>query len=79
MRFATLEVNGRQFVAAVSADGTQYCEAGRLFQEGFAVADIEENTVQFYNLTPFTNAITKAETRPLFFLDGTIAEEPTDA
>ncbi|RYE63816.1 MAG: FAA hydrolase family protein [Oxalobacteraceae bacterium] len=31
MRFATLEVNGRQFVAAVSADGTQYCEASRLF------------------------------------------------
>ena len=31
MRFATLEVNGRQIVAAVSADGTQYCAASRLF------------------------------------------------
>ena len=31
MRFATLEINGRQVVAAVSADGTQYCEASRLF------------------------------------------------
>ena len=43
MRFATLESNGRTFVAAVSADGTQYCEASRLFPsfEGDMAALIE--------------------------------------
>lgn len=29
---------------------------------GFAIADFEEGTVQFYNLIPFTNQITEAET-----------------
>ena len=43
MRFATLESNGRTFVAAVSANGTQYCEASRLFPgfEGDMAALIE--------------------------------------
>jgi 2-keto-4-pentenoate hydratase/2-oxohepta-3-ene-1,7-dioic acid hydratase in catechol pathway len=30
MRFATLELNGRQVVVAVTPDGKQYCEASRL-------------------------------------------------
>ncbi|MDB5761131.1 MAG: hydrolase [Herminiimonas sp.] len=30
MRFATLEINGRQTVAAVSEDGQSYCEANRM-------------------------------------------------
>jgi 2-keto-4-pentenoate hydratase/2-oxohepta-3-ene-1,7-dioic acid hydratase in catechol pathway len=45
MRFATLEINNRRFVAAVSADGTQYCEASRLFPgfEGDMQALIERH------------------------------------
>jgi hypothetical protein len=31
-------------------------------EPGFAIADFAHGTVQFYNLTPFTNVITEAET-----------------
>jgi 2-keto-4-pentenoate hydratase/2-oxohepta-3-ene-1,7-dioic acid hydratase in catechol pathway len=43
MRFATLEINGRDVVVAVTPDGSQYCEASRLFPgfEGDMTALIE--------------------------------------
>jgi 2-keto-4-pentenoate hydratase/2-oxohepta-3-ene-1,7-dioic acid hydratase in catechol pathway len=43
MRFATLEVNGRDVVVAVTPDGSQYCEASRLLPgfEGDMTALIE--------------------------------------
>jgi 2-keto-4-pentenoate hydratase/2-oxohepta-3-ene-1,7-dioic acid hydratase in catechol pathway len=43
MRFATLEINGRDVVVAVTPDGSQYCEASRVFPgfEGDMTALIE--------------------------------------
>jgi putative phosphoesterase len=45
-------------VAVINPGTLRYDE-----QPGFAIADFENGTVQFYNLTPFTNEITEAETR----------------